>query len=540
MTLLLQQEITAQALRRGESRAAVYQQDSLTYRQLERASTQLARVLKEVGCRRDDRVCLLMPKSLSAIVGILGILKADCAYVPIDPQSPAPRVRKIIDQCEPRLILCAGSVSALLEEVLNREDSPDKLLVGWVGRGQLQSDRVKVAFTQTEYESYPDTPIEYKNTPADPAYIMFTSGSTGIPKGVVITHANVAHYQQWATRYFNMQSTDKMSAHPPLHFDLSVMDIFCTLGVGAELHLVPYEINLLPNKVADFMRQSELTQWFSVPSLLNYMAKFDVVKERDFPALKRVLWCGEVLPTPTLIYWMKRLPCVSFTNLYGPTEATIASSYYTVPACPDDVKTSIPIGKACEGEELLVLDGTLQPVPVDEIGDLYIRGVGVSPGYWRDEQKTKTVFVSNPRGCNPNDRLYKTGDLARVGADGLVYFHGRSDTQIKSRGYRIELGEIEAALHAIPVLLQECAVVAIDADGFEGATICCAYVPSDRNAIAVPVLRKALGAVLPQYMIPSMFLSFEKLPKNASGKIDRPKLQEEFRNQKQAAGRSKA
>jgi acyl-coenzyme A synthetase/AMP-(fatty) acid ligase len=150
------------------------------------------------------------------------------------------------------------------------------------------------------------------------------------------------------------------------------------------------------------------------------------------------------------------------------------------------------------------------------------------------------AFVSNPRGCNPDDRLYKTGDLARVGADGLVYFHGRSDTQIKSRGYRIELGEIEAALHAMPTLLHGCAVVAIDADGFEGATICCAYVPTDPHEVTVPVLRKALGAVLPQYMIPSMYLSFENLPKNASGKIDRPTLREEFRNQKQTAGRREA
>lgn len=482
-------------------------------------------------------MCLLMPKTPPAIVSILGILKADCTYVPIDPQSPAPRIRKIVDQCEPRVILGAGSVGTLLEEVLNLDGSPDTLAVGWLGPDKLQSDRVKVAFTQADYENYPDTPLTYANTSDDPAYIMFTSGSTGVPKGVVITHANVSHYLQWAVRYFGLTSSDKMSAHPPLHFDLSVMDIFGSLGVGAELHLVPYEINLLPNKVADFIRSSELTHWFSVPSLLNYMAKFDVVKEQDFPTVKRILWCGEVFPTPSLSYWMKRLPHVSFTNLYGPTEATIASSYYTVPSCPGDGTSPIPIGKACEGEELLVLNEALLPVPAGEIGSLYIRGVGLSPGYWRDQEKTQKAFIRNPSSNDSNDRLYKTGDLARVGDDGLVYFHGRADTQIKSRGYRIELGEIESAFHAM-TMLQECAVVAIEAAGFEGVTICCAYVPADGSEVTPLVLRKALGNLLPQYMIPSQFLAFERLPKNASGKIDRPKLRDEFRQQKQVSGRS--
>lgn len=537
MKSLLQDGMGFHADCRGDATAVVSPQSRLTYGQLDRASTQLAKVLKEIGCERADRVCLLMPKSLSAIVSILGILKADCAYVPIDPQSPAPRVRKIIDQCEPRVLLGAGFVGTLLEEVLSLDGSPDTLAVGWLGPDKLQSDRVKVAFTDADYKNYPDTPLDYANSAVDPAYIMFTSGSTGVPKGVVITHANVNCYLQWAVRYFGLTSADRMSSHPPLHFDLSVMDIFGSLGVGAELHLVPHELNLLPHKVADFIRRSELTQWFSVPSLLNYMAKFDVVKERDFPTLKRILWCGEVFPTPSLCYWMKRLPHVSFTNLYGPTEATIASSYYTVPTCPDDGTSPIPIGKPCEGEELLVLNEALLPVPRGEIGNLYIRGTGLSPGYWRDQEKTQAAFIRNPLNGDPADRLYKTGDLASIGDDGLVYFHGRADTQIKSRGYRIELGEIESAFYATS-LLQECAVVAIEAEGFEGATICCAYALADGGEISSLVLRKSLAKVLPQYMIPSQYLAFEKLPKNASGKIDRPKLRDEFRRQKHVSGRS--
>ena len=153
---------------------------------------------------------------------------------------------------------------------------------------------------------------------------------------------------------------------------------------------------MLPHRLADFIRDSQLTQWFSVPSILHHMAKFDSVRRNDFPALKRLLWCGEKFPTPALMYWMRRLPHATFVNLYGPTEATIASSYYRVPRCPEDDTTEIPIGDACEGEKLLVLDEQLRQVAPGEIGDLYIGGVGLSPGYWRDPDKTSQAFRPDP------------------------------------------------------------------------------------------------------------------------------------------------
>jgi acyl-coenzyme A synthetase/AMP-(fatty) acid ligase len=256
---------------------------------------------------------------------------------------------------------------------------------------------------------------------------------------------------------------------------------------------------------------------------MKYMAQFDVVRFNDFPSLKRLLWCGEALPTPTLMYWMKRLPGISFTNLYGPTETTIASSYYTVPACPDDEKAEIPIGTSCQGEEMIVLDESLQPLPLGEIGDLYIRGIGLSPGYWKDPQKTNSVFLIDAMGR----RMYKTGDLARVGEDGLIYLLGRVDSQIKSRGYRIELGEIETALNASG-LVRECAVVAVRTESFEGMTICCAYAPVTGLDLRPPDLREALAGVLPSYMVPSHWMPVESLPLNANGKSDRPVLREQF------------
>jgi amino acid adenylation domain-containing protein len=526
MRRLLQDWVTIQAERRPEATAVVLDMERMTYGKLDDLSNRLARILREDGCQKGDRICLLMPKSPAAIVGLLGIYKADCAYVPLDPSSPPSRLAKILESCEARFLLAGGPVTRILAELPAVAKLGDSISVGWMD-GSAPATPLRIAFSLPDLAACSAKPMASCNSSYDPAHILFTSGSTGTPKGVVITHANVIHFVEWATTYFGLDPTDRISGHSPLHFDLSVFDIFGAFAAGAQLHLVPSALNILPSKLAEFIRASELTQWFSVPSLLTYLAKFDVVKFNDFPHLKRLLWCGEVLPTPALAYWMSRLPHVTFTNLYGPTEATIASSYYTVPECPKDETTAIPIGTACPGEELLVLTEELQPVVAGELGDLYIRGVGLSPGYWKDPERTDAVFRRNPNSADGDDRIYKTGDLARVGADGLVYFHGRSDSQIKSRGYRIELGEIEASLSVL-TRLQECAVVAISTDGFEGAIICAAYVPARGTEIAPLELRTELSKLIPPYMLPLRWLCLAALPRNANGKIDRRRLTEQF------------
>lgn len=538
MPELLQDWVGIQATLRPDAVAVVGIDETLTYGQLETFANQLARTLHAAGCRQGERVCLLMPKCPAAIGGILGIYKAGCVYVPLDPASPPRRLVNLIESCDTRWILTEGSLARLLEKAFEHERLRTSISIGWMDANPPKEKTFRIAFSIDDVLSQPVTPVVSRMTRRDIAHILFTSGSTGTPKGVVITHVNVIHFVEWATKYFDMSPSDRISGHPPLHFDLSFFDIFVTFAAGAQLHLVPAELNLLPNKLAEFIRTAELTQWFSVPSILNYMAKFDVVSQGEFPSLKRLLWCGEVFPTPSLVYWMQRLPHVRFTNLYGPTECTIASSYYTVPKCPDDEKAAIPIGTACEGEELLVMDDRLQPVAPEQVGDLYIRGVGLSPGYWRDSQKTQAVFLRNPHSAEPFDRIYKTGDLAKIGSDGLIYFLGRADSQIKSRGYRIELGEIEAALHMLSSL-RESAVVAIESDRFDGTAICCAYVPATGANVTPVALRKELSKVLPTYMLPARWRAFEHFPKNANGKIDRRKLKEAFeRDGTQTAGQS--
>lgn len=532
MKRLLQHWLTEQAMKQPGALAVQRLDRGKSYEELETQSNQLAHILKEAGCRRGDRVCFLMPKCPEAVISIMGILKADCVYVPLDWESPAIRTAKIVKKSQPSCILAAGDVQNVLVD-LNKElgDPARDILLGWLDSENDPGEHLDPAFSFDDVMTAPGTRPEYRNGPEDAAHLLFTSGSTGEPKGVITKHSNDIFFVEWAVSYFGIESSDRLSSHTPMHFDLSTLDIYGTLATGAQLHMIPAGYNLIPGNLARFIREYELTQWFSVPSILNYMSKFDVIIQDDFPSLKRLIWCGEVFPVPALRYWMERLPHVMFTNLYGPTETTVASSYYTVPEVPENNSTEIPIGRSCEGEQLHILDEDLNPVPPGETGELYISGVGVSRGYWDDPERTIEVFITDPSSNGKEKTIYKTGDLAHIGNDGLCYFHGRKDSQIKSRGYRIELGEIESALNSLQLTL-ECAVVAVPTDGFEGQAICCAYVPPADEQVDISRLTKELKNLLPGYMIPHLWESYSILPKNKNGKINRKEIKNRFQHDK--------
>jgi amino acid adenylation domain-containing protein len=515
----LQDYLTRSAERAPEATALVLGDEVMTYGELESAANRLAHALVEQGCKPGDRVGVLAAKTPWTIAGLLAVLKAGGAYVPVDSASPAARVARIVRSAEPALLLADRTATALVDGLVG--EGVGDLAVGALAE-PLAGERFGSVFARDDLASLPAEPPPV--TGPDLAHLLFTSGSTGMPKGVMIEHANVVAFVEWAVRHFGTRAGDRVSGHPPLHFDLSTFDIYATLAAGAELHLVPGTLGLDPKGTARFIRERELTQWFSVPSVLTYLARFEAVGQDDFPSLERLLWCGEVLPTPVLAHWMRKLPHVRFTNLYGPTEATIASSYYDVPEVPPDESVPVPIGVPCDGESLVVLDDDA-PAPVGGIGELYIGGVGLSPGYWRDEEKTAAAFRTDPR--DPAGRIYRTGDLARVDEDGIVHFLGRTDSQIKSRGYRIELGEIEAAVNTVAGV-RECAVVGVDTGGFEGTTICCAYSVADGAELPTAEMRKHVTTLIPRYMLPARWERLAGLPKNINGKIDRPALREQF------------
>jgi amino acid adenylation domain-containing protein len=511
--MLLHERVSLSAQERPSARAVVMGPQELTYGELECSSNRLARLLIERGVAQGDRVVLLQPKAPMAIVSMLATLKAGGVYVPVDIASPAPRVQKILSSAEPRVVLACEKAGKLA----------GTLGFGDTELGSVEGPLEHAAFGPEAYSNLSEDPLTIASSPSDPAHILFTSGSTGTPKGVVITHAMVSAFLDWALTYFGHRPGDRISGHPPLHFDLSTFDIYGTLSSGAELHLVPPGM-LLPSQLARFIRDSELTQWFSVPSTFAYMVSGNAIAEGDFPSLRRVIWCGEVLAPAVLAHWMERVPQPSYTNLYGPTEATIASSFHTVSSAPQDTTEPIPIGVPCAGEDILVLDEQLQPVAPGDLGELYIEGAGLSPGYWRDQEKTDAAFIVHP---HSRLRLYRTGDLGRLDGSGVLHYVGRVDSQIKSRGYRIELGEIETALTAVEGVA-ECAVVAVESDGFEGASICCAWSPRVGAELDQLKLRSALADTLPSYMLPTQWLELESLPRNVSGKADRRLLKERF------------
>ncbi len=517
--------VSNQALATPDATALVFGDQSVSYAELDRASSRLANLILENDCSVGSRICLLAPKGINAVIGMLSTLKAGCVYVPIDLDSPMARLQKIVDECEFSMALIDSTATKNVEILLG--DLREKKRAVALNRDMTAFEILGSSDGSRRLDELSTIVRDAETCASDPAHILFTSGSTGSPKGVVITHQNVVSFLDWATSYFQISAGERISGHAPLYFDLSTFDIYGALSRGATLYMVPPTLNLMANKVADFIRSNELDQWFSVPSLLTYMAQFDVVRDDDFPALKRLIWCGEVLPTRTLIYWMKRLPHVTFTNLYGPTEATIASSYYTVERCPENGSQSIPIGTACAGEELLLLDEQLEQTSVGDIGEIYIGGSGLSPGYWRDEGKTAAVFISRSGSTDVTDRIYRTGDLGLVGDDGLMYYLGRVDSQIKSRGHRIELGEIETALNDLDYLA-ESAAVGVDLGGFEGTTICCAYATTEETTKSPNELRRDLAKTLPSYMLPTRWSQLEALPKNANGKVDRREIREQF------------
>jgi amino acid adenylation domain-containing protein len=518
---LLQDFLTRSAAADPEATAVVMEGQRLTYAELDRLSDRLAAALAAGGCEPGDRVAILIPKRPITIAAMHACLKAGAVHVVLDADSPATRLARILTQVQPRFVLAVPGAVERLDELAAAGVGGTPI---WSLEEAIQGESASSEVARPDWDVEAPRPV-VERAPTDPTHLIFTSGSTGDPKGVIVTHSGVVAAVEWGLAALGTEPDDRVSCHAPLHFDQSTADVYATLAAGAELHLVPPQIALDARALAGWIRDSEITQWTSVPAALIYMAKFKAIEEGDLPALRRLLWGGEALPTPVLAELMRKLPHVAFTNLYGPTETTITSCTYTVPAVPGAEAESVPIGRACPGEELFVVGEDGSEAAAREIGEIYIGGVGVSPGYWRDGEKTERAFVADPRLPGSGNRVYRTGDLGWIDADGLAHFVGRLDMQVKSRGYRIELGEVESALASLATV-RECAVVAVDDPAFGGAAICAALVLAE--GATRKGLREGLAELLPAYMIPARWRELDELPHTGNGKVDRAGLRAHF------------
>jgi amino acid adenylation domain-containing protein len=515
---ILQQLLTRSAASYPEKAAVWARKRTLTYRELDERSTQLAHLLQRRGLKKGDRVGIFFPKCVESIVCMFGVLKAGGVYVPLDPQAPADRVGYIIENCGIRVLLTnkerrtalGAQVIDTLDYCVMTDDS------GSNGSGNKVVPWVMLA-------EYPASPApEVTLTETDLAYILYTSGSTGRPKGVMLSHQNALTFVEWCADKFRIRAEDRLSNHAPLHFDLSVFDVYNAMEAGATVYLVTEDLALFPTTLANFIENQQITVWYSVPSALMLLLLHANMKAERLPHLRTILFAGEVFPMKYLRQLADLLPKVELFNLYGPTETNVCT-YYHVERARLDGMDKLPIGIACENTEVFAVNDQDQIVtkPGDG-GELYVRGPAVTYGYWADAEKTKKMVVPNRFQPNFNENMYRTGDLVTLAEDGNYYFQGRRDSQIKSRGYRIELGDIESALLSHPSV-REAAVIAIP-DELVGNRIKAVVATHASQELKIAELQQFCGTRIPKYMIPEQIEFCESLPKTSTGKIDRVRL----------------
>ncbi len=533
MRYLLQHGLEESAAEDRDRVAVVDRDRVLTYGQLDAAANRVAVALLDRGVRRGNRVGLYLDKSLESVVGVYGALKAGAAYVPLDPQAPPKRLGYIAADCGVRCLLTGLEKSAAWPELLDAGACIEHLLILNGAFGDLAFPRSVRVADATEIEDYPSAPITAGSIGQDLAYVLYTSGSTGMPKGVMLSHANALAFVEWAVEEFGVGPDDRLSSHAPLQFDLSIFDIFAASYGGATVVLVPPETSYFPIEVARFIANAEISVWYSVPSILNMLVQRGKLDAHEFPRLRTLLFAGEIFPTKYLRELMALLPGVRFCNLYGPTETNVCTCY-EVPEIPERQSEPIPIGRAIDGVEVFAItEGGTRASP-GETGELYVRGPTVMKGYWGDPDRTRRSLVADPTAEDgPIELVYRTGDLVVEQADGNFRLLGRRDNQIKSRGYRIELGDIEAALYDHPAVV-ECAVVALPHEVITNTIKAFVVV---RDEVDHRALVQFCGTLLPRYMIPETFEFMDALPKTSTGKIDRVALAAEADDAEMNGGR---
>jgi amino acid adenylation domain-containing protein len=508
----------ASAAKRPDAPAVVDGARSISYGELDELAGRLAALLGELGVRRGDRVALYLDKSLEAVAAIYGVLRAGAAYVPLDPQAPPARLGYVAGDAGVRVLVTAVEKAPQWEELIENGAELESLVVLNATDDALDAPagtRILTAADVAAAEPLAESPAE----PDDLAYILYTSGSTGVPKGVMLSHRNCLAFVEWAVEEFGVTADDRLSSHAPFHFDLSTFDLFGAALAAAPVVLVPAEASIFPSGVHRFIADNEITVWYSVPSVLSMLATRGGLTPGDLPRLRVVLFAGEVFPTKYLRRLMELLPHPRFANLYGPTETNVCT-WYDVPTLPDDMTEPIPIGIPIAGVEAFTITEAGLPAAPDEVGELCIRGPTVMHGYWGDPERSARGLIADPRpGVSPA-KAYRTGDLVQEMDDGNYRFFGRRDSQIKSRGYRIELGDIETALYAHPAVA-ECAVVPIPDDLVTNRIK--AYVAA-REELSSADLVSFCGERLPRYMVPDIFEFSDGLPKTSTGKVDRQAL----------------
>lgn len=448
-------------------------------------------------------VAIFLEKGVDVLVSFMGTAYSGNFYSPIDVDMPGSRVNKILEVLQPAVVITTVPLKEvfsqyayegeflLLEDVLAKESEAAQ-------KAALAAARRKCIDT-------------------DLLYVLFTSGSTGVPKGVTINHRAVIDYIDWVTETFEITEKDSFGNQAPFYFDNSILDIYSALKTGATVYIVPKNLFAQPVLLLEYLEEKKINTIFWVPSALIVVAKLKAFKNVDLTdTLKRVLFCGEVMPNKQLNVWRKFLPNVQYANLYGPTEITDACTYYMVDREFTD-EEPLPIGIPMPNTDILVLNEKNEPVQGDEAGELCVRGTSLSMGYYNNPEKTREAFVQNPLNQAVPELIYRTGDIVKYNERGEILYLSRKDFQIKHMGHRIELGEIETAVSSLEEVSQNC----------------CLYDEKHQKivlfieeALEKAYINEKISHLVPEYMLPNKVIMVEKMPINANGKIDRVKLKE--------------
>lgn len=446
-------------------------------------------------------VIIYMEKSATNIAAFLGAAYAGDFYVPIDKDMPYERVKMIMECLHPGLIICEEKTRETASRFAHNVP-----LIEYEDALMLDVDDEQLAKIRRNCKT------------TDLLYVLFTSGSTGIPKGVTISHLAVIDFIEWVCDRYKIDETTIMCNQAPFYFDASVPDIFIPIKTGATVYIPPKSYYTFPKKVLQFVKEHDVNTLVWVPSALCNVVNchaFDVCVPLS---VKLVIFCGEVMPCKYLNEWRRQIPEALYVNMYGPTEATYACMYYDIKKEFSD-EDNLPLGKACENSEILLITDKGTCAERGEIGEICILGACLSQGYYNAWEKTREAFVQNPVNPSWMENIYRTGDLAYINEKGEMIFAGRKDFQIKRLGHRIELGEIESAIIS----------------HVEINSVCCLFKKSTSEIIVVYEgnisennLATYITEKLPQYMLPNKYVQLEKMPMNLNGKIDRVKLKKEY------------